>query len=104
LEGLKEENHRHFRSDHGHLNAAESLVPMIFVFGSDQGTRAHSTLCHASVVDVTPTVLALLGLLPSYEEELKARPLGLKGHSLKAHLEGSLQDDHRASLCAPGQL
>jgi len=62
---LKEENHRHFRSDHGHLHADESVVPMIFVFGGDPGTHAHATLCHASVVDVTPTLLDLLGLLSS---------------------------------------
>ena len=102
LEGLKEENHRHFRSDHGHLHAEESVVPMIFVFGHDTGSGAHATLCHASVVDVTPTVLDILGLLPSYETALRTRPSDLTGHSLKMQLERSfLPGDHLAGHCPP---
>ena len=102
LEGLKEENHRHFRSDHGHLHADESVIPMIFVFGHDAGSTVHATLCHASVVDVTPTVLDILGLLPSYETALRTRPSDLKGHSLKTLLENSfIPDNHPAGLCAP---
>jgi arylsulfatase A-like enzyme len=102
LEGLKRENHRHFRSDHGHLHADESIVPLIFVLGSDPGTHPHATICHASIVDVTPTVLDLLGVLPSYEQALKARPAELRGHSLKGPLEGSLSMSALSPpLCAP---
>jgi hypothetical protein len=102
LEGLKVENHRHFRSDHGHLIADESVVPMIFTVGSDPGTQPHATICHASIVDVTPTVLDLLGLLPAYEHSLASRPSDLKGHSLKGWLEDSLiSSPDPAHLCPP---
>ncbi len=101
LEGLKMENHRHFQSDHGHLQADESVVPMIFVLGSDPGTHPHATLCHASIVDITPTVLDLLGLLPSFEQALVARPSDLKGQSLKRWLEDSLSPSGLSQpLCA----
>lgn len=102
LEGLKRENHRHFRSDHGHLLAAESVVPIIVTLGSDRGTRPHATICHASIVDITPTVLDLLGLLPSYEQALMDRPSHLRGQSLKGLFEDSLSlPDAAPLLCAP---
>ncbi|MBA2486049.1 MAG: alkaline phosphatase family protein [Nitrospira sp.] len=102
LEGLKIENHRHFRSDHGHLHADESVVPMIFAFGGDPGAHPHSTICHASIVDVAPTVLDLLDLLPSYEQALTARPADLRGHSLKRLIERSASEaDPAESLCTP---
>ena len=87
IEGLKVENHRHFRSDHGHLLADESVVPMIFMFGSDPGTQPHASICHASIVDITPTILDMLGLLDSFDSAMAARPSGLRGHSLKSSLE-----------------
>jgi arylsulfatase A-like enzyme len=102
LEGLNVENHRHFRSDHGHLHADESVVPMIFAIGSDPGTQPHATICHASIVDVTPSVLDLLGLLPAFEESVAGRPSGLQGRSLKIALEASLSHSaDSAHLCPP---
>jgi predicted AlkP superfamily pyrophosphatase or phosphodiesterase len=101
LEGLKVENHRHFRSDHGHLIADESVVPMIFMLGSDPGTQPHATICHASIVDVTPTILDLLGLLPVFEHALANRPSDLKGHSLKRWLEESHSPHDATQTCAP---
>ncbi len=104
LEGLKVENHRHFRSDHGHLHAEESLVPMIFTLGDDLGTQPHATICHASIVDMTPTVLDLLGLLPAFEQSLAARPFDLKGRSLKASLGGSFSPSATSAPLCPPQL
>ena len=82
LEGLDVAQHRHFHSDHGHLNASDSLVPIIFVRGGQEGSEALATICEASLVDVTPTILDILGLLPSFHAALKNRPDEMKGHSL----------------------
>src|SRR5205085_9379492 len=56
LERLDVTTHRHFHSDHGHLDASDSLVPIIFVRGGQEGSEALSTICNASLVDVTPTI------------------------------------------------
>ena len=82
LEGLDVSKHRHFHSDHGHLNASDSLVPIIFVRGGQEGSDALATICEASLVDVTPTILDILGLLPSFNAALQDRPDEMKGHSL----------------------
>ena len=82
LEGLDVAKHRHFHSDHGHLNASDSLVPIIFVRGGQEGSEAMATICEASLVDVTPTILDILGLLPSFNAALQDRPDEMKGHSL----------------------
>ena len=98
LEELDVTTHRHFHSDHGHLNASDSLVPIIFVRGGQEGREALATICEASVVDVTPTILDILGLLPSFHATLQNHPDEMKGHSLthvidrivtKAHPTGS---------------
>jgi len=39
LERLDLATHRHFHSDHGHLNASDSLVPIIFIRGGRQETK-----------------------------------------------------------------
>jgi hypothetical protein len=90
IEGLKTDNHRHFHSDHGHLKTAESAVPLLFRLGSDSSTHPHLTLCRASLVDVTPTILDSLGLLGSFENAMATRPADLRGHSLKRSIEFSL--------------
>ena len=82
LEGLDVAKHRHFHSDHGHLNASDSLVPIIFVRGGQEGSEALGTICEASLVDVTPTILDVLGLLPLFHAALQNRPEEMKGHSL----------------------
>ena len=87
IEELKKDNHRHFHSDHGHLRAPESAVPIIFAVGSDPGSHPHATICQASLVDITPTILDVLGLLASFETDMAARPLNLRGHSLKNSVE-----------------
>ena len=98
LEGLDVTKHRHFHSDHGHLNASDSLVPIIFVRGGQEEGEALATICEASLVDVTPTLLDILGLLPSFHAAMQNRPDEMKGHSLthaidhivtKAHPTGS---------------
>jgi predicted AlkP superfamily pyrophosphatase or phosphodiesterase len=102
IEGLNMERHRHFHSDHGHLRADESVVPMIFAFGHDAGVQPHRTICHASIVDVAPTVLDILGLLPLYEQALQGRPAEQKGQSLKPMIEQSLPGAGAAdSVCPP---
>ena len=83
LEGLDVAKHRHFHSDHGHLSASDSLVPIIFVRGGQEGNEALATMCEASLVDVTPTILDILGLLPPFHAALQDRPDEVKGHSLK---------------------
>lgn len=50
LEGLDAARHRHFHSDHGHLDASGSLVPIIFVRGEEKGTDVLGTMCEASLV------------------------------------------------------
>ena len=87
LEKLDVATHRHFHSDHGHLDASDSLVPMMFVRGGQEGAGALASICEASLVDVTPTILDILGLLPSYTTALENRPDEVKGHSLKPALE-----------------
>lgn len=87
IEGLNTDNHRHFNSDHGHLRTAESAVPILFAVGSDAGSHPHATICRASLVDITPTILDTLGLLASFEKSVAARPSDLRGHSLKSLAE-----------------
>jgi len=87
LEKLDVSTHRHFHSDHGHLRASDSLVPIIFVRGDQEGNEELGTICEASVVDVTPTLLDILGLLPSFTAALQNRPDEVKGHSLKPVME-----------------
>ena len=87
LEKLDVTTHRHFHSDHGHLNASDSLVPIIFVRGGQEEHEAFAAICEASLVDVTPTILDILGLLPSFNKALQNRPDEVKGHSLKPAIE-----------------
>ena len=94
LEGLDVAKHRHFHSDHGHLNASDSLVPIIFVRGGQEGSEALATICEASVVDVTPTILDILGLLPSFNAALQDRPDEMKGHSLTPAIDRILTKAH----------
>jgi hypothetical protein len=100
IEELKKDNHKHFHSDHGHLRAPESAVPIIFALGSDPGSNSRATICQASLVDITPTILDALGLLPSFENAMAARPPNLRGHSLKNSVELLLGDraDHE-NIC-----
>ncbi|OGW48033.1 MAG: hypothetical protein A2V62_08605 [Nitrospirae bacterium RBG_19FT_COMBO_58_9] len=103
LEKLDVATHRHFHSDHGHLNASDSLVPMIFVRGGHQGTEALASICEASLVDVTPTILDILGLLPSFDAALQNRPDEVKGHSLKQAIERIVTNASpagRENICA----
>src|SRR6185295_10609275 len=87
LEKLDVTRHRHFHSDHGHLNASDSLVPIMFVRGGEEGRTALASICEASLVDITPTILDVLGLLPSFSAALDNRPDEVKGHSLKPAMD-----------------
>ena len=102
LEELDVTTHRHFHSDHGHLNASDSLVPIIFVRGGQEGREALATICEASLVDVTPTILDILGLLPSFHATLQNRPDEMKGHSLVHAIDRIVTEDHptgSANVC-----
>ena len=102
IEELKKDNHKHFHSDHGHLRGPESAVPIVFAVGSDPGSHPHATICHASLVDITPTILDALGLLASFETDMAARPSNLRGHSLKNAV--ALSIENRAdpdNICPP---
>lgn len=87
LEQLDVSTHRHFHSDHGHLNASDSLVPILFVRGGQEEGEALASLCEASVVDITPTILDTLGLLPSFQASVQTRPEEMTGHSLKSAMD-----------------
>lgn len=50
--------------------------------GGEAGGEALGTICEASLVDVTSTILDILGLLPSFHTALQNRPDEMKGHSL----------------------
>jgi arylsulfatase A-like enzyme len=69
-------------------------VPIIFVRGGQEGREALATICEASVVDVTPTILDILGLLPSFHATLQNRPDEMKGHSLIHAIDRILTKDH----------
>jgi len=102
IEELKKDNHRHFHSDHGHLRGAESAVPIIFGLGSDSGSQPHATICQASLVDITPTILDVLGLLGPFEDAMAARPSNLRGHSLKNSVERILGNGaSHENICPP---
>ena len=92
LERLDVTTHRHFHSDHGHLNASDSLVPIMFVRGREEGRHALASICEASLVDITPTILDVLGLLPSFNAALNNRPDEMKGHSLKPAMDRILTE------------
>lgn len=64
------------------------------------GSHPHATICQASLVAITPTILDALGLLPSFEDAIAARPPNLRGHSLKNSVERILGDgaDHQ-NIC-----
>lgn len=94
LERLDVATHRHFHSDHGHLNASDSLVPIIFVRGGQEGNEVLDAICEASLVDVTPTILDILGLLPLFTAALENRPDEMKGHSLKPAMERIVTKSH----------
>ena len=62
-------------------------MPNIFVGGGQEGSDALAMICEASLVDVTPTILDILGLLPAFNAALQNRPDEVKGHSLKPAIE-----------------
>ncbi|MBA2252356.1 MAG: alkaline phosphatase family protein, partial [Nitrospirales bacterium] len=98
VEPLNVEKHRHFHSDHGHLNASDSLVPIIFWVGGYEGRDPLGTICEASIVDVTPTILDALGLLPLFDITMQPYLEETKGTSLKPLLDVIL--NHAASPVA----
>jgi hypothetical protein len=102
IEELKKDNHKHFHSDHGHLRAPESAVPIIFALGSDSGSQPHATICQASLVDITPTILDVLGLLGPFENAMAARPSNPRGHSLKNSVEVIIGNGaNHENICPP---
>ena len=74
IEGLKKDNHKHFHSDHGHLRAPESAVPIIFAVGSDPGSASprHDLSCFDRRHH--PDYFGCAGLLRSFEHDMAARP------------------------------
>ena len=103
LEKLDMATHRHFHSDHGHLNASHSPVPMMFGRGGQEGRDELASICEASLVDITPTILDILGLLPSFNTALQNRPDAVKGHSLKGTMDRILTKAPpmvRGNVCA----
>ncbi len=100
IEKLDIETHRHLHSDHGHLIDSDSLVPLLFAMGGHEGQKILATLCKATVVDVTPTLLDIFGLLPTYEAQLQAHPPEVKGHSLKMAMNDVLNGSGGKNVCA----
>lgn len=62
-------------------------VPMMFVRGGQEGRDELASICEASLVDITPTILDILGLLPSFNTALQNRPDAVKGHPLKGTMD-----------------
>lgn len=60
---------------------------MMFVRGGQERRDAPGSICEASLVDITPTILDILGLLPSFDAALQNRPDEVKGHSLKPAMD-----------------
>jgi predicted AlkP superfamily pyrophosphatase or phosphodiesterase len=84
LDGLDLRTRRHFHADHGHLNGADSFVPILFRVGGYTGDRPLSMICQARVSDLTPTVLDVLGLQDMFDTALRDYPVQMKGKSLKS--------------------
>jgi hypothetical protein len=83
IDGLDLHSRRHFHADHGHLNATDSLVPILFRVGAYVGDRPLSMICQARVSDLTPTVLDILGIHDTFDTALRDYPVPMKGESLK---------------------
>jgi hypothetical protein len=103
IEKLNIETHRHLHSDHGHLSDSDSLVPIMFAMGGHEGLKTSATLCKATIVDITPTLLDIFGLLPAYELQLQAHPEAVKGHSLKSAMNAALNGSDGRNVC-PGTM
>lgn len=98
-------------SDHGPLGAEDSLVPIIFAFGGRGNTTQPSetlkSICEASVVDVAPTILDLLGVYKeplsqgkSYEQLLAGIYPRYMGHSLKDVVQSILRNQTGENICS----
>ncbi|MBA3964510.1 MAG: hypothetical protein H0X47_01795 [Nitrospirales bacterium] len=75
LEKLDVTRHRHFHSDHGHLRASDSLVPIILVRGEQEGNEDLAAICEASIVDVTPTILDVSGSCRRFTPPFRIDPM-----------------------------
>ena len=67
-----------------HRTTDRVAVPMMFVRGGQEGRDALASICEASLVDITPTILDILGLLPSFNTALQNRPDAVKGGNVCA--------------------
>ena len=102
LDGLDIRTRRHFHADHGHLNGADSFVPILFRVGGYTGDRPLSMICQARVSDLTPTVLDVLGIQDAFDTALRDYPAPMKGQSLKGPMAQALVGDGEgASLLCP---
>ncbi len=104
IEKLDVETHRHLHSDHGHLSESDSLVPIVFALGNQNGRKALATLCEASIVDITPTLLDIFDLLPAYEQELQLHPDAVKGHSFKKSINAILNGTNGDKNVCPARM
>jgi hypothetical protein len=103
IEPRKIDRHRHFHSDHGHLLASDSLVPMLFTLGGYKDGPALGTICEATIVDITPTLLDILGQGRAFEAAWKSYPEHSRGHSLRPLMESILNGEKGdANVCAAG--
>lgn len=74
--------------------------PLLFAMGGHEGQKTLGTICKATVVDVTPTLLDILGLLPIYETLLQPHLQEVKGHSLKRAIHDILNGSDGENVCA----
>ena len=106
IEPLNIEKHQHFHSDHGHLSASDSLVPMIFWMGGYESREPLKTICEASIVDVTPTLLDMLGLYQVFQKTLSQHSPDDRGKTLKPLIEtilGESSASRQQQIC-PSQI
>jgi hypothetical protein len=104
IEGLDIRTHRHFHADHGHLDASDSLVPILFRVGGYAGSTPLSSICAASIVDLAPTLLEAIGMTEAFDRALANYSRDVKGHSLLPLLPRILngaESDAVNNICSP---
>jgi hypothetical protein len=104
IEGLDIRTHRHFHADHGHLDASDSLVPILFRVGGYAGSTPLSSICAASIVDLAPTLLEAIGMIEAFDRALANYSRDVKGHSLLPLLPrilNGVESDGVNNICSP---
>lgn len=106
--GAKLPSARQLKSDHGHLTLEDSLVPIIFASESfrrpsdpeREREPSLSSVCNASVVDITPTLVELLFGAGSWSDQAVRHPRHA-GRSLVDTLKKAQRGLEDQNVCPP---